>query len=84
MFLDNNHYVVLRMIKATFQSGIEIGRELFLETILHVVPYPKIERWLRQRGITGTWVEQCLGRTSLTVAFRQCEDTGMCPDVPAF
>lgn len=83
MFLDNKHSVVLRMMKATCQSGTEIGQHIFLEPIHHAGPYPKIEGCLRQRVVSGTWVGQCSGRISFTVASRQCGDSRVCSDFPA-
>lgn len=43
--LDYNRYVVFTVVKATFQSGIGIGQDLFLGGMLHAVPYPARWRW---------------------------------------
>lgn len=41
------------VIQATFQSGIGIGQDLFLDGMLHAVPYLARWRWLTQHVISS-------------------------------
>lgn len=51
--------MMLRVMKDTLQSDLGIGKDVFLEAILHAMPYSKTEQWVGYRVISVTFVEQC-------------------------